>query len=302
MACGKSEEGNSDITQSPTLTPTTAPATSTEAPKDVTETPLPSATVAPAITGTEEDLPTATPEITESEQPTPTPLESTPTEIPPTPTPSLRDTTAERDEYWELTYLIWIPKFTDGFFTDKASDDTFDYAEFTEVNAADVSEYIDTLKSSGFENIKTNTAKGDYIEFAATNKDDWMVRLNYSEGVLKIGSGFIDEDSPSSEEELRLNTWNSTALQYLPEFKYGTFVSTTTDTDELTYTYAFFSDITEDEVREYVASLKAAGYVYGPDEGDSDGIIWYMAINDDRLNCYLAYDNNLVKIGCGYEE
>lgn len=297
VACGKDEDNDA-----PAVTNT--PVASTEAPTkepDATPTAVPSATAAPAVT--ENEQPTATPLVTDSDQPTPTPAEdASPTEIPPTPTPTLRDTTAERDEYWELTYLIWIPKFTDGSFSGKDSDDTFDYAEFEDVNPKNVAAYIETLKSAGFTNIKTGNISGDTAEFAATNDDDWSVRLFFKDGKLVIGSGFVDPEAPSSEEEARANAWASTDLQYLPEFKGGSFVSTSQEIDDMVFTYAFFDEVTEDDVRKYVQSLKDAGYIYGPDEGDMDGIIWYMAINEDRLNCYVAYDNNLVKIGCGYEE
>ena len=57
------------------------------------------------------------------------------------------------------------------------------------------------------------------------------------------------------------------------------------------------NDIIKDDMK-----VDPARYIYGIDEGDTDGIIWFMALNEDNLSCYVAYDNNIVKIGCGYEE
>lgn len=245
---------------------------------------------------------TATPIPDDSEQPTPTPKVAEPTDVPPTPTPTLRDSTAERDEYWSLTYLVWLPEFTSGSFDSKSSDDTYDYAVFTDVTESDVSDYIDLLTEKGFTNVYRSETVDGVTEYIAGNADDWRVALSFKNGSLTIGSGFEDGEEPDSDEEARMLAWSSTVLEYLPIFEGGQYAGFETEEDDVIFCYAYFNNVTENDVRKYVVSLQEAGYIYGIDEGDTDGIIWFMALNEDNLSCYVAYDNNIVKIGCGYEE
>lgn len=302
-ACGKKDNNTgSNGTGSSTVTATSTPVPTQEPVKEVTPDP-----VTPSAAPVEPtELPSTSPDVTvipdDTDAPTPTPIAANPTDIPPTPTPSVRDTTAERDEYWNLTYLIWLPEFTAGSFDSKSSDDTFDYATFSDVSSSDVDNYKEHLKENGFTNILRDESLDDTYLYMAGNADDWLVRLTYTDGQLTIGSGFEDSEEPDSDEAARNLIWSSTILEYVPLFESGIYTGFETEEDDTIFCYAFFNNVTENEVRNYIAGLKEAGYIYGIDEGDSDGIIWFMAINEDRLNCYVAYDNSIVKIGCGYEE
>ena len=270
----------------------------TDKPDDVTLTATPLPTPSPAA---EADRPAqgqpaenTTPAPTEdavSPVPTEVPATPTPTEVPATPTPKPRDV-ADRDEYRSMTFLIWAPAFEYGVFSDQDSGSTYDYAVFTEVSAADIASYKDALKKAGFTDCITDSPS----LYKAANSDGWCVTLEYSDNTLKLGSGF--DDSEFGDDGLHV-LYSDTMLQYIPEFEYGNFESSETTNDESEYTYAFFSGVTEDEVRSYINELKDAGYVYSEDSGDLDGIIWYMALNEDVFECYVAYDNGIVKIGCG---
>lgn len=259
--------------------------------KPVTEPPQVSSTPVPST----EPAPTGQAGDTVAE---PTPV---PTEVPapvtnsPTPTATPRDV-ADREEYRAMTFLVWVPLFEYGVFSDKDASTTYDYAIFTEVSEADVAAYKAKLTKAGFTRIITDSEKS----YKAMNQDDWCVTLEYRKNTLTLGSGF--DDKVQNEDDTLRKLYGNTMLQYVPEFKGGSYESSETVDDESNYTYIYYSSVTEDSVREYIKALKNAGYVYGDDEGDMDGIIWYMAMNEEVMSCYVAYDNGIVKIGCGYGE
>lgn len=297
-ACGSNEPSVTDNTSTVTVTPGIS-SSLTPTPCPVVSEPLPSPSA------TEVPKPTDIPVVTDSEQPTPIPVtdaDATPTPVPPTPTQTAREITDDREEYRNLTYLIWLPSFSKGVFETKSSDDTFDYASFSGVSVKDVNEYIEVLKDNGFINASTDDNDGKVIHYTATNADEWTAVVSFDGSTVTIGSGFIDPEAPTSEEETRRMIFGSTILQYLPEFSAGSYAGFNTDPDNELFSYAYFDNVSVEDVIAYISLLREMGYIYGTDEGYSDEIIWYLAMNEDRLSCYVAYDNNLVKIGCGYEE
>lgn len=264
-------------------------------------TPVPTAAQQPDSGNSPENpQPTATPEPTQA--PTPTPAEASGSSEPaatvtPTPTPAKAD---NREEYWDSTFLIWVPVFKDGSLTGQDAKGTFDYAVFSDVTLSQAEDYVKKCKDSGFTDIKTDSSSDGRLSFKAANSSDWCVSVEYNGKSLTIGSGF--EDSSTDTEDIVSSLYSDTMLQYIPVFTAGTYESTESSNDDDQFTYIYYSNAGEEDVRKYIKELKNAGYIYAPDEGDSDGIIWYIALNEDVFSCYVAYDNGVIKIGCGYGE
>lgn len=299
-------EGTEKITEKPdaeTVAPDASAENKITDAVQATKAPLPDSpdtvpTASPEITATPV-IPTPTaalqPENTDSVA-TPTPASTaTATPVPPTPTATPRDV-ADREEYRAMTFLIWAPLFEYGVFSGQDAGNTYDYAIFTEVSDKDVADYKAKLKKAGFTTVISDSDK----LYKVMNDDSWCVTIEYSKNRLVLGSGF-DESAQSEDDTLR-SLYSDTMLQYIPRFNAGKYESSETEADESNFTYIYYSNVTENDVRDYIDSLEEAGYEYGTDEGDMDGIIWYMAMNEEVMSCYVAYDNGIVKIGCGYGE
>ncbi|MCQ2495894.1 MAG: MSCRAMM family adhesin SdrC [Lachnospiraceae bacterium] len=200
---------------------------------------------------------------------------------------------ADRDSYRNMTFLVWAPAFEYGIFSGKDSGSTYDYASFTDVSENEFSLYKTKLLNAGY----TDILKDSGSSFKAKGSDKWCVTLEYSNGTLLLGAGFDEESSKNDKSDALYAT---TMLQYIPKFTAGSYTASESEDDESAFTYIYYSNVSESDVRSYIDSLKKAGYIYACDEGDSDGIIWYIALNEDVFSCYLAYDSGILKLGCGY--
>ncbi len=196
---------------------------------------------------------------------------------------------------WEDTYLARIPEFTDGMYNGYTPEDTFDRAVFAGVKTEDVRKYITVLSDAGFiHNVETTDHAGE-ITYSASNENNWIVELEFSAGFVSIGSGYRVEDKSSPEYIAKI--WMTTMLSNLPEFDAGVFGSEAPGSDGSHN--IVFENVTAEDIRNYVAAVKEAGFTEEPDEGDSDGFIWYMAENADGIFCSITFYDGVVRIGCG---
>lgn len=206
----------------------------------------------------------------------------------------------DRKEHWEKTFLVWLPEFPSGKLAGINYAGTYDYATFIEVLPDDVKSYISTLKSAGYNNVSVEKISDSSISYTATNEKSWEVKLNYSDGILTLGSGFNDPDT--GEDNKTDTLFSTTMLQYMPKFSKGTYVSSETASDATMYTSIVLTGVTESDALSYIEDVKKKGYIYVEDEGNSDGTVWYMALNDDRFECHIEFSGSEIKIGCGYLE
>lgn len=200
---------------------------------------------------------------------------------------------ADRSNYRDMTFLIWAPAFEYGVFSGKDSGSTYDYATFTGVSEEEYLRYKSLLTNAGYTTILSDT--GSLYKVRGTEK--WCITLEYDNGSLRLGAGF---DEAASSNDRCAVLYATTMLQYIPEFTHGTYTTDESEGDETEFTYIYYSNVSAEEVRSYINSLKNSGYIYGVEEGDSDGIIWYIALNEEVFSCYVAYDNGILKLGCGY--
>lgn len=232
--------------------------------------------------------------------PTPVTASANPTEAPAPTSAGSSASSDNRADYWDDSFLVWVPAFSDGTFSGQDAKGTYDFAIFSNVTASQAEGYVNKCKSAGFNNVLSSTNGDGSLFFKAKNSSDWCVSIEFKNGSLTIGSGF--DDSVTDTNEVVRSLYNETMLQYIPAFSAGNYESNEKTDDESEFSYIYFSGVKENDVRNYINELKNAGYIYSPDEGDSDGIIWYMALNEEVFSCYVAYDNGIIKIGCGYGE
>lgn len=203
---------------------------------------------------------------------------------------------AQLEEAWTETYLMWIPRFTEGVFDATEASDTFDYIIYTDVAKASVLAYIASAEAAGYNTNVTRSDDGTAIAFEASTAEEWHISVAYDNGTLKLGSGFI-EDEPE-EKDIMAELRASTMLAYVPEFTSGT-VSSHYAEGGGEVDYVVIGDVLDEDVRKYVAELKKDGYTIDADEGDFDGIIWYTAMREDGMICDLTFFDGVVKLGCG---
>ncbi|MBO4414743.1 MAG: hypothetical protein J5824_02035 [Lachnospiraceae bacterium] len=215
---------------------------------------------------------------------------------------------AETDEYWEGSFLVWLPRFKKGSFSKFNSDETHDFLTLENVSEESVRKYIKTLTKRGFSIDTAYTdAEGNVIAeaeeteerhfiYSAENEDGWSAMLDYDPEtrILTIGSGYQMAETTDVYGQLR----DETALGLIPEFTYGDFDSSKQDGEMY---YAIFSNVTGKYGR-YVEQLKKAGFTEDADEGDVDGILWYNAVNEEGYSCEFIYSDGVVRIGCGMPE
>ena len=290
-SCSKNEQKNNTATPSvnETVKPNTdsgnTPTSGTEVKENTAEDNISSAP------DTTEAPVSPTPELSVSDIP------EVPTEIPvTTETPAQERDRFDRSEYWERSFLVWLPMFDRGTFSGQDSAGTFDYAVFTEVTYEDVTDYISKLKSSGFSNVSTEQVSGDTVNYEATNDNSWQVKLKFSDNNLVLGSGF--EDSEIKEDKAE-KMFTSTMLQYLPRFDKGTYSSSESLSDSTMYAKIIYTDVTRDEASEYIELVKNAGYIYGTDEGNDGESLWYIALNEESFECHIEFSGHELMIGCG---
>ena len=214
-----------------------------------------------------------------------------------TPTPSIRDA-FDRDEYWDKTFLVWLPKFKAGSFSGQNSAGTYDYATFTNVTANDVNDYISSLKAAGFTNINKENHSDSEISFGASNDKSWEVKLSFAGDTLVLGSGF--NDGAEGNDEKINSLYSTTMLQYMPKFTKGSYVSSETHSDATMYSSIVYTGVTKDEALSYINEVKNKGYIYVEDEDVQDDALWYIALNEERFECHVEFSGSELKIGCGY--
>lgn len=213
------------------------------------------------------------------------------------PTPSIRDT-FNRDEYWDKTFLVWLPKFEAGAFSGQNSAGTYDYATFNNVASEDVTSYIRSLKDAGFTNIGIENYSDSSISFVASNNKSWEVKISYTDGTMVLGSGFNDSTEENDDKADALYT--TTMLQYMPRFQKGTYLSSETRSDNSMYTSIIYTGVTKEDVLTYINEVKNKGYIYVEDEDEQDDMLWYIALNEERFECHVEFSGSELKIGCGY--
>ena len=270
------------------------PGTTTAKPEGSGDKTTPSPTK--ADNGTKPGSETVTPTSTEPTGEAVTDIPSvTPTDEPAavTSSPVSRDK-FDRTEYRDMTFLIWLPAFENGAFTGQDSQGTFDYAVFSEVKKEEVTAYISELKKAGYTVNADEKTSSDTITYSAYNDKDWKVVLSYKDNTLRLGSGFEETKEDNSAEEIR-RLYSTTMLQYVPEFKGGSYMgSSGTEVNP----YITYSGVSKDAVLSYIEQVKNAGYIYAPEENYSDTSTWYIALNEDSFECHVEYDGNILKIGC----
>ena len=320
------KSNNESATPSPSSTPTDTPSQSTDTSSKPSDEPIasekPDESVTPSVADKPEETPENTGVTTKPEETTPTPEESIPTpsgsepdpvtDTEPSPTIPVTDTepddetpeinrdSFDRDEYWQMSYLIWLPYFDKGSFISQRSEGTYDYAVFTKVSVNEVLDYISSLKKSGFTVAEEDKITSESIIFSAFNDNSWNATLSYDGTELILGSGF--KENASSEDEILNNLYSTTMLQYIPRFEAGKYVSSEVLTDSSMYAYVIYDNISEEDVSDYISRLKESGYIYVTDENSENGSLWYIALNEERFECHVEFDGSALKIGCGISE
>lgn len=218
----------------------------------------------------------------------------------PTPTPDVTNAGLDRNEFWDKTFLIWLPMFTAGQLDNIDYAGTYDYATFSHVSRDDITAYISTLKDSGFINISIENYSDDAIAFIASKDNSWEVRVTYTGQSLVLGSGF--NDGNTDDEDKTDSLYSTTMLQYVPRFNKGSYISSESRSDGSMYTSIVYTDVSKEDTLSYIEAVKQKGYVYVEDEGESDGTLWYIAINDEKFECHVEFSGRELKIGCGYME
>ena len=204
--------------------------------------------------------------------------------------------------YWADSFLAWLPIFEYGKYEDFFSDETHDSIVFTNISINSAKDYIGKLRESGFEadpgfvdddGIAVEDEPEGSFTYKVSNEDDWKVALRYDHdsSTFTISSGYEEEP----EEDVYARLLVETPIGLLPAFDMGSVNSTTVEGDMY---YAVFTGVDE-SCSKYVKKLKKAGFVIDPDEGDSDGIIWYNAENEDGFACEFIYTDGFARIGCG---
>ena len=225
----------------------------------------------------DETTPSPTEVITDITDVPDTELTSTPEAV--TSAPDSADKGLDRNECWDKTFLIWLPMFTAGKL------DNIDHAG---------------TKSSGFTNVSIENYSEDAIAFIASKDNSWEVRVTFTGQSLVLGSGF--NDGGADDEDKTDSLYSTTMLQYVPRFSKGSYLSSESRSDSSMYTGIVYTDVTRDDALSYIEDVKQKGYVYVEDEGESDGSLWYIAINDERFECHVEFSGQELKIGCGYME
>lgn len=246
----------------------------------------------------DETTPSPTEVITDITDVPDTELTSTPEAV--TSAPDSADKGLDRNECWDKTFLIWLPMFTAGKLDNIDYAGTYDYATFSSVSADDIKSYISSLKSSGFTNVSIENYSEDAIAFIASKDNSWEVRVTFTGQSLVLGSGF--NDGGADDEDKTDSLYSTTMLQYVPRFSKGSYLSSESRSDSSMYTGIVYTDVTRDDALSYIEDVKQKGYVYVEDEGESDGSLWYIAINDERFECHVEFSGQELKIGCGYME
>ncbi len=303
--CGKN---NGSLADDPTQAVTPAGSTQAAVTPTSEQTPSPTqeADVRDNLT-TQEPTQDPAAQVSPTDEPTPEPTsqETQPTAA----DPGTDDDPEEKDaetirEYWNDSFLIWLPLFDKGSFESFSSDETHDFIKLSGIKADSVKKYIEKLTGNGFDINRTFTDKngtpaegakeGSFCYFA-DNDDGWHVSLEYDgdRKTLVIGSGYEDVQNEDVYAQLR----NETALAFLPEFTYGEYDSSSQDDD---MQYVIFT-ASEADCRKYIGRIKEAGFTVDADEGDGDGILWYNAADADGHLCEFIYSGGMVKIGCGYD-
>lgn len=206
----------------------------------------------------------------------------------------------ERDAVWRSTYLVWIPEFTDGAFTGTGSGEEFDYAYFAVVGGTGVvRSYLERLADSGYTNVTGSDDADGMISFAATNADGWRVTVEYDEpgDCLRIGSGQAMKIKNRADETDEL--WSHSVLMYIPVFTAGELSTHSDDGIGGSSATALFRNVSSEEVKSYIALLKQSGYTDDAEEGDEDGIVWYIAYSGDELFCDVRYSDGMCRVVCG---
>lgn len=235
----------------------------------------------------------AAPTLEPTEEPTLTPTDA-PMDVTPTDTPVSRDK-FDRSEYRNMTFLIWLPAFDYGSFTGQESKGTFDYAVFSDVSKEEVLAYVSALKNAGYNVKVSESTVADTWTYEAYNDKDWKAILTYKGTTLTLGSGFEEAKEDDQNEEIR-RLYTTTMLQYIPEFKGGTF--TGSEASGTTGNYIMYSGVSKDAVLSYIEQVKSAGYIYAPEENYSDTSTWYIALNEESFECSVEFDGTRLKIGC----
>ena len=209
--------------------------------------------------------------------------------------PAADEMRARRNTDWNDTFLSRIPEFTYGMYSGYTAEETFDRAAFAGTKMSEVREYIAALTEAGFVNNVEAAEHESSIIFTASDANNWIVELEYSEGLLSVGSGYRSEDRSSGEYVS--NVWLTTLLSNLPVFEAGNFGSDAAGSDGSHN--IVYENVTDEDIRLYIEAVKEAGFTLDPDEGDSDGFIWYMAENEHETLCSITFYDGVVRISAG---
>ncbi len=194
---------------------------------------------------------------------------------------------------WDETFLFRVPEFQKGRYTGYTPEDTFDIAHFSGVSSTDVLQYIKEAQNAGFINDVQIQERESRIDYRAADEDRWIIDLKYSDGELSIASGYVEEKVEN--ENKAADIWAKTLLAKLPMFTAGDFTEGRKDGEGASYC-AIFDNAPAETVRAYISEVRSAGFDIDPDEGDSDGIIWYSAQNADGITCSIIYHDGAVKV------
>lgn len=205
-----------------------------------------------------------------------------------------------RQKAWNTTLLVWIPEFTEGTFVGISAAETYDYAVFEEVtDKKSVDKYVQGLITAGFDDDPETGSTSQSTWFMAGNAQGWQVSVEYNKhtGILKIGSGYNDGYGTDNDDQLN-KIWSTTSLSILPISEEGILESYLGGQDS----YAVLSSFSKQYAAEYVEAVKLSGFIFDVDEGESDGVMWYIAEDTDGNCAAFVYSEGVAKIMCSKAE
>ncbi|MCR5521550.1 MAG: hypothetical protein K6F44_06530 [Lachnospiraceae bacterium] len=201
---------------------------------------------------------------------------------------------ADDDSIWANSFLLFLPRFSGGTEEGRIAEETFDHILLNGIESKrSIEDYVEELKSAGFNIDADYVDHNGKIDFHAFNADGWYATVDYDINTAKadIACGFFKEEKEKGPEDY----FGEEILAVLPFPDNGTLSGGKTDGD---YPYVLFADITLEDALAYAKKLKKAGFDTDVLEGEANDLCWYNASGHDGLICDMQYADGILMIGC----
>lgn len=205
---------------------------------------------------------------------------------------------ANDDSTWNNSFLLFLPQFNGGIEEGRVCEETFDHIIIGGIESKRmVEDYVEDVKSAGFDVEADYVDHNGEIDFHAYNSDGWYVTVDYDikTGKADIGCGFFKEE----KEKDAGSYFPEEILAILPMPEIGTLSGGRADGDS---PYALFEGCTLGDAHEYADALRQAGFDKEAVEGEANDLCWYCAKDAEGLICDMQYADGIIMIGCEKKE